>query len=75
MKTFISELFARLKSETPSFFVKLKYLGGSLVTVGGSLAIIPKAPASIVELGVHLIVAGGVMAAVSQLTIKAPDQK
>lgn len=75
MKKFIGELFERLKSETPYFFVKLKYLAGSLILAGGSLQTIPHAPERLIDIGVNLIIAGGVMAAVSQLTVKAPDQK
>ncbi len=75
MKEFINELFARVKSDTPLFFQRLKYFGTSLVAVGSSFQVIPHAPANLVHMGVHLIVAGSVMAAVSQLTIKAPDQK
>lgn len=75
MKTFFSELWTRVKSETPALFVKLRYFGLSLSAVGASFQAIPNAPTRLIELGVNFIVAGGVMAAISQLTVKSPDQK
>lgn len=73
MKKFFLELATRVKSETPKFFVRLKYFGGSLAAVGGSLQAIPNVPDHLVKLGIDLIVAGGVMAAISQLTVKGPE--
>jgi len=75
MEDFFNRLFERFKSETPLFFVKLRNLGGSLALVGVSLQTIPNVPANLLALGTQLIVAGGVMAAISQLTVKSPDQK
>lgn len=75
MKYLFSELWARIKSETPALFIKLRYLGLSISAIGASLQAIPNSPAHLIEIGVNLIVAGGVMAAISQLTVKSPDQK
>jgi hypothetical protein len=75
MKVFFSELWIRINSKTPAFFVKLRYFGLSLSAVGLSFQKIPNAPESLIELGVNFIVAGGVLAAISQLTVKSPDQK
>lgn len=74
MKT-IQEIIDRLMADTPSIFVKIRNLGLSLAAVGTSLLAIPNAPAYLVAYAGKAILAGSVMAAISQLTVKDPIQK
>ena len=75
MKAFFNEFWIRLKSESPSFFNRLKIVGGSLIATGTSLKLIENVPPTLSEWAGHFILAGSVMAAMSQLTIKHPDQQ
>ncbi|MEC4050946.1 hypothetical protein OX284_016030 [Flavobacterium sp. SUN046] len=60
----------RAKAPTPKFFKVLRSIGLALVGVGGVIAAAPVAmPAIVVSISGYLAVAGGVMAAVSQITV------
>lgn len=75
MNTFLQELWKRITSDSPSFFVKIRNLGLSLVGVGTSLLTIPQVPPSLAAYADKAILVGSVMAAISQLTVKEPVQK
>ena len=63
-------LIERAKAPTPKFFRVARTIGLVLAAVGGGLLAAPIAlPAAIVTVGGYLTVAGGVMTAVSQVTV------
>ena len=67
----MNEIIKRLKSETPTFFKKLRNIGITLGTIGGVIVAAPVAlPAVIITIGGYMIVGGSVIASVSQLTKK-----
>lgn len=56
---------------TPKFFKVLRNIGLALAAVGGTILTAPLAlPAIIVTIGGYVAVAGGVLSAVSQLTVE-----
>lgn len=60
----------RAKAPTPKFFRILRTIGLALLAVGGSIATAPVAlPAVIVTVAGYAAVAGGVLSAVSQITV------
>lgn len=60
----------RAKAPTPKFFKILRTAGLTLLAVGGSIAAAPVAlPAVIVSIAGYAAVAGGVLSAVSQVTV------
>ncbi|MFD0762849.1 hypothetical protein ACFQZW_12225 [Lutibacter aestuarii] len=60
----------RAKAKTPKFFRVLRTIGLSLLAVSGSIIAAPIAlPASIVTIAGYVAVAGGVLSAVSQVTV------
>ena len=62
---------ARLKSETPVFFRKLQVAGLAITAIGGAIVGAPVAlPVLLITIGGYMVVGGGVLTAVSQLTIK-----
>ncbi|PWK19642.1 hypothetical protein LX78_00991 [Xanthomarina spongicola] len=63
-------LTERAKAPTPKFFRILRTIGLSLLAVSGSIIAAPIAlPASIVTIAGYVAVAGGVLSAVSQVTV------
>ncbi len=66
----------RVIAPTPKFFQKLRNIGLSLIAVSAVLVTSPVAlPVALVSLANYVSLAGGVMAAISQLTIaKEPEQ-
>ena len=59
----------RVKAPTPKFFKVLRNIGLVLATVGGTIMAAPIAlPVLVSSAGGYLVVAGGVLSAVSQLT-------
>lgn len=61
----------RAKAPTPNFFKILRTIGLSLLTVSGSIMAAPIAlPAAVVTIAGYVAVAGGVISAVSQVTVK-----
>ncbi|WP_412476151.1 hypothetical protein [Flavobacterium sp. TBRC 19031] len=61
----------RITSPTPTFFKVLRNIGLVLAAVGGTILTAPVAlPAVVVTIGGYVTVAGGVLSAVSQLTVK-----
>ena len=68
----------RITAPTPKFFKVLRNIGLVLVAIGGTILTAPVAlPAGVVAIGGYVTVAGGVLSAVSQLTVKEeqPQQK
>jgi uncharacterized membrane protein HdeD (DUF308 family) len=60
----------RAKAPTPSFFKILRAIGLALLTISGSVIAAPIVlPATVVTVAGYLAVAGGVISAVSQLTV------
>jgi uncharacterized membrane protein YeiH len=60
----------RAKAPTPSFFKILRAIGLALLTISGSLIAAPIVlPATVVTVAGYLAVAGGVISAVSQITV------
>lgn len=66
----------RIKAPTPKFFRILRSIGLALLAIGGTVATAPVTlPAVVVSVGGYLAVAGGVLSAVSQITVdSAPGQ-
>ncbi|WP_417619854.1 hypothetical protein [Oceanihabitans sediminis] len=64
-------IIERSKKPTPKFFRVLRTIGLSLLAVSGSIMAAPIAlPASIVTIAGYVAVAGGVISAVSQVTVE-----
>jgi uncharacterized membrane protein HdeD (DUF308 family) len=60
----------RAKAPTPSFFKILRAVGLALLTISGSVIAAPIVlPATVVTVAGYLAVAGGVISAVSQITV------
>ena len=61
----------RAKAPTPKFFRILRTVGLTLLAISGSVLAAPVAlPAAVVSVAGYLAVAGGVISAVSQITVK-----
>ncbi len=61
----------RAKAPTPKFFKILRTIGLALLAVSGSIIAAPVAlPAVLVTIAGYSAVAGGVLSAVSQITVK-----
>ena len=66
----------RAKAPTPKFFKILRAIGLALLTISGSLIAAPIVlPAIIVTVAGYLAVAGGVISAVSQITVDDKAKK
>lgn len=66
----MKELVRRIMAPTPRFFKRVRGVGMGLATVGGVLMAAPVTlPVGLVALGGYLIVAGGIMGAVSQTAV------
>lgn len=60
----------RAQAPTPKFFKVLRNIGIVVATMGGAILTAPVAlPAVIVTVGGYLAVAGGVISAISQVTV------
>ena len=61
----------RAKAPTPKFFRTLRTIGLTMLAVSGSVLAAPVAlPTALVSIAGYLAVAGGVISAVSQVTVK-----
>lgn len=61
----------RMKAPTPKFFRRLRNVGLTLAALGGTLLTAPVGlPAAVITIGGYLTVAGSVIGAVSQATVK-----
>lgn len=64
------KLLERAYAPTPKFFKKLRTIGLALAAVGGSVLAAPIAlPLLVTSIGGYLALAGGIVTAVSQLTV------
>lgn len=67
----MKQLFQRASAPTPRFFRILRTLGLSLAAIGGGILAAPLVlPAAITTLATYLALAGGIISAVSQITIE-----
>jgi len=65
----------RAKAPTPKFFRVLRSIGLALLGISGSIIAAPVIlPAAIVTAAGYVAVAGGVISAVSQITVDRPEQ-
>jgi ABC-type xylose transport system permease subunit len=66
----------RFKAPTPNFWKKIQKIGLTLGAIGGILVAAPiTLPAAIVTAAGYMVVAGGVTATLSQLTVKDNEQR
>jgi uncharacterized membrane protein YeiH len=66
----------RAKAPTPKFFKVLSTIGLSLLAISGSMMAAPIAlPAAVVTVAGYVAVAGGVISAVSQVTVEDSKAK
>lgn len=66
----------RAKAPTPKFFKVLRTIGLTLLGISGSIIAAPVAlPAAIVTVAGYVAVAGGVLSAVSQITVDDAAKK
>ncbi|MBP2281719.1 uncharacterized membrane protein HdeD (DUF308 family) [Flavobacterium sp. CG_23.5] len=64
------KLVERVKSPTPKFFRILRAIGLALLAISGSVISAPVVlPAAVVSIAGYMAVAGGVISAVSQITV------
>lgn len=71
----MNKIVERAKAPTPKFFKVLRTIGLALATVGTAVVTAPVAlPVIITTVGGYLAVAGGVISAVSQLTVENNEQ-
>ncbi|PIV97964.1 MAG: hypothetical protein COZ74_01435 [Flavobacteriaceae bacterium CG_4_8_14_3_um_filter_31_8] len=68
-------IIERATAPTPKFFKVLRTIGMALATVGGIVLTAPIAlPVIVTTIGGYIAVAGGVLSAVSQLTVEKDEQ-
>ncbi|MBP2284864.1 putative membrane protein YeiH [Flavobacterium sp. CG_23.5] len=64
------KLVERVKSPTPKFFRILRAIGLALLAISGSVIAAPVVlPVAVVSIAGYIAVAGGVISAVSQITV------
>ena len=71
----VSEIKRRWKSETPLFWVKVKRLGLGLSAIGALFLNAERVSEDLHSIGGYMALAGGVIAALSQLTVKDNDEQ
>lgn len=70
------EIIKRAKAPTPKFFKNLRTIGLILATIGGTILTAPVAiPTAIVTAAGYITLAGGIISAVSQITVDDPKAK
>lgn len=63
-------LYNRFKAPTPKLFQNLRNIGLTMATIGGIILSAPVTlPTIIVTIGGYITIAGGVISAISQLTV------
>ena len=69
-------LIERVKAPTPKFSKTLRTIGVALAAAGGAILASPIAlPAGLVAAACYILLAGGVMTAVSQTAVDSSDTK
>jgi len=67
------KVIERITAPTPKFFKILRSIGLALLAISGTLVAAPIVlPATIVSVAGYMAVAGGVISAVSQMTVAEP---
>lgn len=67
----MKEIMHRVQAPTPKFFKTIRTIGLTLAAIGGAVIAAPIAlPVGFVSVAGYLVVAGGVLSAVSQVTLK-----
>lgn len=75
-KTVEMGIIERVKAPTPTFFVTLRTIGLALAAAGGAILASPIAlPSGLVAAAGYIILAGGVMSAVSQTAVETANKK
>ena len=70
----MKKIVKRVTAPTPKFFKVLRSIGLALAAVGGTLLASPVVlPVALVTAGGYIAVAGGVLTAASQLSIRDDD--
>lgn len=68
-------LIERAKAPTPKFFRVLRSIGLALLAISGTIVAAPIVlPAAVVSAAGYLVVAGGVISAISQITVDEDAQ-
>lgn len=63
-------ILERIQKPTPKIFKQLRTIGLVAASIGGALIAAPIAiPTLLVQIGGYLVVAGGILSGVSQLTV------
>jgi uncharacterized membrane protein HdeD (DUF308 family) len=76
IKRKIMNVVERAKAPTPKFFKVLRTIGLALLAVSGSIVAAPVAlPAVVVTVAGYAAVAGGVLSAISQITVEDKSNK
>ncbi|WP_353120187.1 hypothetical protein [Myroides odoratus] len=66
----MKQIVRRIQAPTPKFFKKLRIVGLALAAISGGILTAPVVlPAAITTLAAYLAVAGGIISAVSQITV------
>jgi hypothetical protein len=67
----MKQIYNRVNAPTPAFFKKLRNIGLTLAAVAGSIIAAPVAlPAVVIKVAGYLVVASGVLSAVSQTAVE-----
>lgn len=67
----MKQIVRRIQAPTPRFFKKLRIVGLALAAISGGILTAPVAlPAAITTLAAYLALAGGIISAVSQITVE-----
>lgn len=67
----MKQIVRRIQAPTPRFFKKLRIVGLALAAISGGILTAPVAlPTAITTLAAYLAVAGGIISAVSQITVE-----
>ena len=65
------KIVERIKAPTPKFFKILRSVGLALLAISGTIVAAPSVlPVTVVTVAGYMAVAGGVISAVSQMTVK-----
>jgi uncharacterized membrane protein HdeD (DUF308 family) len=70
------KIVERIKAPTPKFFKILRSIGLALLAISGTIVAAPIVlPATVVAVAGYMVVAGGVISAVSQMTVEDNARK
>ncbi len=67
----MKQIVNRVQAPTPKFFKTIRSIALTLLAVGGAVIAAPIAlPTALISIAGYLVVAGGVLSAVSQITVE-----